>query len=228
MVYEYLIFNLFVITGPLLFGSLKRFYFLDRWRIALIATAIVAIPFIIWDSLVTGRHWIFNQDYISGLQLFNLPLEEWLFFFTVPFACLFSWEMLNRFTGNAEMRIMKKLRYALYLLVIPGIFLFARGQEYTGLVLISLSLAFFIDQVLASNLILQTRFYIYIAVILFFTLIFNGFLTWRPVVLYGESYQLGFRIFTIPVEDFGYGLSMLIATTSIFERLKTSRIFNIG
>jgi len=57
---EYLIFNIIVISGPLLFGSFKKFYFLDRWRDAMISAGIVAIPYIVWDALVTDRHWMFN------------------------------------------------------------------------------------------------------------------------------------------------------------------------
>ncbi|NNJ52496.1 MAG: lycopene cyclase domain-containing protein, partial [Ignavibacteriaceae bacterium] len=63
------------------------------------------------------------------------------------------------------------------------------------------------------------RFYFYLLLIVIFTLIFNGFLTWRPVVTYGVEYQLDFRIITIPVEDFFYGISLLWMNTSLFKFL---------
>ena len=48
-------------------------------------------------------------------------------------------------------------------------------------------------------------------------LIFNGYLTWRPVVLYSEAYQLNIRIFTIPIEDFGYGYALILLCTILYE-----------
>ncbi len=62
----------------------------------LIAIVIPAIPFLLWDALVTGAHWHFNPLYVSGIKIINLPIEEILFFITVPFACLFTWEMIIR------------------------------------------------------------------------------------------------------------------------------------
>jgi lycopene cyclase domain-containing protein len=51
-------------------------------------------------------------------------------------------------------------------------------------------------------------------------LVFNGYLTWRPVVLYGEAYQLGLRIYTIPIEDFGYGYALILLCRILYEFLK--------
>jgi lycopene cyclase domain-containing protein len=48
------------------------------------------------------------------------------------------------------------------------------------------------------------------------TLVFNGFLTARPVVLYGEAFQLGLRIYTIPVEDFLYGFGLMSWVMLVF------------
>jgi len=220
MKFEYLIFNVLVITGPLIFGSLKKFYFLDRWRNAFLSTVIIAIPFIIWDALVTDKYWMFNPDYTIDFRLANLPIEEWLFFFTVPFACLFTWEMIRKRSQNSVIRYGKIVRYAVFLLPILGVWLFLNGKEYTGLVSIFLSLGLFLDNVFNTDLVFQKRFYLYMAFIIFFTLIFNGYLTWRPVVLYGESYQLGFRVFTIPIEDFGYGISFLFMCTILYERFR--------
>ena len=219
MHYEYLIFNIIVIAGPLIFGMLKPYYFIHRWRNAFISIIVVGTPFIIWDSLVTGTHWMFNQAYILGIYFFNLPLEEWLFFLTVPFACLYTWEMISKHSNDQSIEKIKHVRKWLYLMIIPGIVLFAYGLEYTGLVFIFLTISVLIDQILKTDLIVKKRFYYFLAMIIGFTLIFNGFLTWRPVVLYGEEFQIGFRIITIPIEDFGYGIALLFLNTSIFEKL---------
>jgi lycopene cyclase domain-containing protein len=224
---EYLIFNIIVIAGPLIFGSFQKFHFLDRWRAALISAIIPAVPFIIWDSLVTDKHWMFNPKYTLNFRLAHLPLGECLFFVTVPLACLFTWEMIIRRSNVSHVRIGKLIRYFAFALPIIGLWLFLAGKEYTGLVFISISVAIFLDQYFKTDLVYQKRFYLYLGFIVLFTLIFNGFLTWRPVVLYGESYQLGFRIFTIPIEDFGYGISLLFLCTIIYERFKKKSLWSI-
>jgi lycopene cyclase domain-containing protein len=221
---EYIIFNLIVISGPLIFGSLKSFYFLDRWRDAILSALIIAIPFIVWDAFVTDRHWMFNEQYTLNFRLAHLPVGEWLFFFTVPSACLFTWEMILRRSQNSQIMIGKLVRYVAFLLPLVGLWLYAIGKQYTGLVFIFLAIAILLDYILKTDLVFQKRFYFYLAVIIGFTLIFNGYLTWRPVVLYGESYQLGFRIFTIPIEDFGYGIALLFMCTSIYEKFKMKKI----
>ena len=218
MNYEYLIFNAIVISGPAFFGSLKCCYIWNHWKQMLIAIVIPAIPFLLWDALVTGAHWHFNPKYVSGIKIINLPIEEILFFITVPFACLFTWEMIIR-RVKEKVWNMHLLRLLLYLALPAGIYFFSIGKQYTGLTLSFLFIANLVDQFLKTNLLFDRRFYFYLLLIVIFTLIFNGYLTWRPVVTYGVDYQLDFRIITIPVEDFFYGISLLWMNTSLYKRL---------
>lgn len=222
MNFEYLIFNAIVISGPAFFGSLKCCFIWDHWKQMLIAIVIPAIPFLLWDALVTGAHWHFNPLYVSGIKIINLPIEEILFFITVPFACLFTWEMIIRRAKEKQID-MQWLRLLLYLALPAGIYFFSIGKQYTGLTLSFIFLATMADQFLKTNLLFDLRFYFYLLLIVIFTLIFNGYLTWRPVVTYGVNYQLDFRIITIPVEDFFYGISLLWMNTSLYKLLlKTS------
>jgi lycopene cyclase domain-containing protein len=184
----------------------------------LIAIVLPAIPFLLWDALVTGAHWHFNSLYVSGIKIINLPIEEILFFITVPFACLFTWEMIIRRAKEKQIG-MQWLRLLLYLALPAGIYFFSIGKQYTGLTLSFIFLANLVDQFLKTNLLFDVRFYFYLLLIVIFTLIFNGYLTWRPVVTYGVEYQLDFRIITIPVEDFFYGISLLWMNTSLYTRL---------
>jgi lycopene cyclase domain-containing protein len=184
----------------------------------LIAIAIPAIPFLLWDAFVTGTHWHFNPEYVSGIKIIDLPIEEILFFITVPFACLFTWEMIIRRAIEKQID-MRWLRLLLYLALPAGIYFFSMGKQYTGLTLSFIFIANLVDQFLKTNLLYDKRFYFYLLLIVIFTLIFNGYLTWRPVVTYGVDYQLDFRIITIPVEDFFYGISLLWMNTSLYKRL---------
>ncbi len=216
---EYLIFNIIVLLGPLIFGAMRPFYFLDRVKYTILPIIIPAVLFLIWDSSVTYSHWHFNEKYVLGITFFNLPIEEILFFITVPFACLFTWEMIIRRTDKKEFVWITKIRPYLYLLIPIGIWFFISGKHYTGLATAFLGLAILLDQLLKTNIILQRRFYLYLLLVLLFTLIFNGYLTWRPVVTYGVDYQLDFRIITIPIEDFIYGTALIFMNTSIYQKV---------
>jgi lycopene cyclase domain-containing protein len=223
MRFEYLLFNLVIIAGPLLFGSLRRFYFLDRLKQSFASIFIIAVPYILWDAWVTDSHWMFNEQYIIGIRIAGLPIEEILFFITVPFACLFTWEMITRIFPDVRTNVGLFIQRVSYMLPVLGLWLILIGRQYTGLVLIFLALAVAFDKILGTGLVYQRRFYLYLLIIIVFTLLFNGYLTWRPVVLYGESYQLGFRIFTIPIEDFGYGVSFLFLCTILYEKFKSKK-----
>lgn len=223
MKYEYLLFNIIVISGPVIFGSMKRFYFLDKAKSALISLSIPLIPFLVWDAAVTGRHWFFSSEYTLGFRILNLPPEEILFFVSVPYACLFTWEMINRFTKDKEVDNLN----VLYLLPIPlfaaAVYFFTINKEYTALVMVSSGIMFLVDKYLKTELFLHKNFYYYLLLVAVFTILFNGYLTWRPVVTYDPIYQLDFRIWTVPVEDFLFGFSLLFIATSIFIKLEKGK-----
>ena len=220
---EYLIFNVVVISAPLLLSMLKKFYFVDKWKFAFVSISVFLIPYLIWDSIVTGRHWFFNERHILGINLFGLPAEEILFFITVPFACLFTWEMIIHRTRINKAGTGNQVIYISFFLLPAGILLLFYGKEYTGLAIIALYFSILFDWKLGACLLKDKRFYWFILLTLVFNLIFNGYLTGRPVVLYGESYQLGIRIFTIPLEDFIYGTSLIIFITSFYQKLKDKK-----
>ena len=205
---------------------MRPFYFLDRLKYTVLPILIPAIIYLIWDSIVTCSHWNFNESYVLGLTIFKLPIEEILFFISVPFACLFTWEMIIRRVRDAELSLIKNIRPYLYLIIPVGILLFINGKQYTGLAFTFTGLAILLDQLLNTNLILQKRFYIYLLLVILFTLIFNGYLTWRPVVTYGVNYQLDIRIITIPIEDFFYGASLIFMNTSIYQKIITEKGLN--
>ncbi|MDD5565309.1 MAG: lycopene cyclase domain-containing protein [Candidatus Omnitrophica bacterium] len=60
---------------------------------------IVAI-FGVWDVIAVNRHhWYFDPSGVGAVTIFNLPLEEVLFFVVIPFCCIFTWEALKYIKG---------------------------------------------------------------------------------------------------------------------------------
>jgi lycopene cyclase domain-containing protein len=221
--FEYLLLNLLIFIGPFVMSFDRQIRFVAKWRYAFPAIFIAAVPYLIWDALVTGRHWWFNERYTLDFRVMNLPLEECLFFLTVPYAGLFVWEVIGFHFADKNLMKMRYVRRAFYILPLLGAFVFAGGKEYTGLMLIFLGAAAILDRLLKTGLFLRRRLLTDLASVLILILVFNSYLTWRPVVLYGEAYQLGIRIGTIPVEDFGYGVSLILIATILYEKLKTAQ-----
>jgi len=218
---EYLIFNLIVISGPLALSFDRKVHFVDKWNNVFKAILISLIVFVAWDAIVTGRHWWFSKQYTMGFKILKLPFEEWLFFITIPYSSLFLWEVFAAYFKNRELKRLQIIRSILYFGIPVGIGLFILGKEYTGLVLIALGLVALLDWKLKTKLFVQLRTVQYLAISALAMLIFNGYLTWRPVLLYSEAYQLNVRIFTIPIEDFGFGYALILLCTILYEKFKS-------
>jgi len=91
-------------------------------------------------------------------------------------------------------------------------------KEYTILAVAGVVLAIIVDMlVLKTRLMLNKKFWIFWCVMFVLIFIINGYLTWRPIVLYGEEHYLGIKLFTIPIEDFFYGFALLTLNIAIWE-----------
>lgn len=96
--YYYLLINIFTIFFPLISSFEHRLRFFSRWKGLFLSIGITAAFFIIWDVAFTSMGiWGFNPRYLTGIEIINLPLEEWMFFITIPYACIFIYESLNYF-----------------------------------------------------------------------------------------------------------------------------------
>ena len=84
----------FSIIIPLIFSFHNKIQFYKRWSAFIRANILATIPFLIWDELFTRNGiWGFNNEHIIGVYLFNLPIEEILFFTVIPYCCVFTYEV---------------------------------------------------------------------------------------------------------------------------------------
>jgi lycopene cyclase domain-containing protein len=90
-------------------------------------------------------------------------------------------------------------------------------KEYTFLAVASAVLALFLDRFLHTAVLRKREYWIAIGVMFFFKIPSNGYLTWRPIVLYNPEYFLGVRLWSIPLEDFFYGYGFITATIVLWE-----------
>lgn len=93
-------------------------------------------------------------------------------------------------------------------------------KEYTILAAISVLVVIWLDNILKTGLLRNKLFYLFLLVIAGFKFLVNGFLTGKNIVVYNPEYFLGFRLGTIPVEDFLFGFSMVAAAAIFWEYFK--------
>lgn len=223
----YLSVNFFTIIFPFIFSFDKKIRFYRKWKCAFTAILISGLFFLVWDNIFTFKGvWYFNHQYTIGIRIFKLPIEEILFFVTVPYASLFVYEAVKYyFPDSVSEKISRLLLY-----VIIGFFivlsLLYHERLYTFFVAIFLVLGLFASIILFNN---KTLGYIFISYTLLTIpfLIVNGILTGsflhRPIVLYNNYENLGIKIMTIPIEDAFYSLLMLILSVAIYEKIQPSQ-----
>jgi lycopene cyclase domain-containing protein len=221
--FTYIFLLVFTLSYPLYKSFEEKIAYYRKWRSLFPAIIISAAIFIVWDIWFTSIGiWRFNPDYVIGLYLVNLPIEEWLFFIIVPFSCVFIYEVLNYFIQKDILgKYSGLITFTLcaFLLIIGGV---NHDKLYTFVSFYALAVFLLIQQfVFRSDY--MGRYYIswLVCTIPFF--IVNGVLTAMPVLIYNDLENLNFRIYTIPIEDLFYGMLQFLMVITIYEYLKNRK-----
>ena len=225
----YLTILLLSFSIPFLLSFDRKLHFFTQWKHAIPAILIVAVAFILMDMLYTHLGvWGFNPDYCLGIRIFNLPLEEVLFFILIPYACVFLHEVLklyfpkihlNKKNSNILSLLLLGTSVVLIVVTFPGLY----SVYSLALTVLALLLALLLDKENEMG-----YFYLSFLVMLIPFVIVNGFLTGsfagNEVVWYNNAENSSLRLLTIPVEDFGYGFGMLFLVVWIKKRLEIGKI----
>lgn len=221
MKFEYLFLNLIIFILPIISSFFYRQIIYPDNNFSFFSILISSLIFIFHDIKVNNQWWQFNKKYILNIKIFNLPIEEILFFFSVSFSCLVIWINLNKLlliSNNNFANIFFFLSIYLYYF-----FLYLKTKKsYPKFIFYSYNLLIFLDIFLKINLILKLNFLFFSIIVFILTLVFNFYLTKRPVVIYNKKYQSNIKILTIPIEDFLYGFNfiyLLILLTEFFSKL---------
>jgi len=100
---EYLIVLAVSFAAPLILSFSRKLDFYKYPARLILALGIPFALFVGWDLIAAARgHWSFNVNYTTGLRIFNLPVEEILFFIVIPFCGIFTWECVKYFTSGLE------------------------------------------------------------------------------------------------------------------------------
>jgi lycopene cyclase domain-containing protein len=205
---------------PLLLSFDKKVHFFKRWKYLAPSIILPALIFIVWDVVFTEQGvWHFNPEYVLGVYILHLPIEEWLFFFVVPYATVFVYDVIKyywpRLNGVFQARW---LGFLLMLASLITVFIFS-DRTYTWVVAVFLFITLLIQLFTSASDQYLFRFFVayFICLIPFF--IVNGVLTTIPVVIYNDLENIRTRIGTIPVEDTLYFMTLFLMNVSLYEYL---------
>ena len=225
----YLWIDLGALIIPFLFSFHPRLRFDRTWFALWPAIGCMMLLFIPWDIWFTHLGiWGFNTAHLSGISLFGLPLEEWLFFICIPYACMFTYHCFHvlggkDYFGGKRTPLISWMLVLILLLII----VFFPGKMYTTSTFGGLALLLLLLQLWMRPIWLGRAYFAYLVLLIPF-LIVNGILTGsfleEAVVWYNDGQNLNVRIGTIPVEDVFYGLLMFLITVMVYEGLLARRV----
>lgn len=205
---------------PLALSFDRKVAFFRKWKALFPALAITAAVFITWDIYFTRHNvWWFNKEYVSGIFLAGLPVEEWLFFLIIPYCCLFIYEV-SRAYFTREWKGFTLPASAVLFLSFLTITLLNLDRTYTAVNFGMATAIIGLQFLLRTHKTYLFHFYTAYALSIIPFLLVNGVLTSLPVVGYNNEENLDIRIRAIPVEDFAYLVNLLLMNLNLYEFFK--------
>lgn len=217
----YLILDIVAISGPVALSFDRRVHYVSSWKKVLLASLIVGIPFLIHDEIFTSNaFWGFNEKYISGFKIGSLPIEEILFFFVVPFSCVFIYACCNYYFRKWNAELINRIIQALVL----GYILFLLVTDWQGWYTLTISIAGLGVLVLwiINKRVKHGGLAFILSLLPFFGMngVLTGIITSEPVVWYSNAEKIPGRITTIPFEDVIYAFTLILGVILVFEYLR--------
>ena len=209
---------------PILFSFHKRIQFHKKASHVFKSIFLCSIIFIVWDVIYTEMGvWGFSPKHHLDVLFAGLPLEEILFFYAIPFCCLFSYFVFKNNISIKPLEISVKIYFVLGIGFLLLSYLFIDKAYTLSVCIFSAAILFILAY--KPQPWFSVFLFSFILISLGPFLLVNGVLTGlldsvSPPVWYNDSENLGIRLMTIPVEDFFYSFSLLFSCTYIFEFLE--------
>lgn len=92
---EYLYILLFFLALALFLEWKFRVHLYNSKKERIITTLVIFVIGVVWDSFAVSRqHWIFPGKGLVGIKIGILPIEEYLFFFIMPFLAITIYKVI--------------------------------------------------------------------------------------------------------------------------------------
>lgn len=236
----YLGVDLVVLSVPLAFSWYGTLRFVDRWKDFIPACVVVASGFVAWDVLFTSWGiWGFDDRFLMGPRLAGLPIEEWLFFVCIPYACVFTYHAFGALQVPAPGE--RTARFLTVGALVVSIMLFALFPTRAYTAVTSGLLAALLTVFVWKRPAWLGRLWLTLAAVSVPFVLSNGVLTglrfWTypvlntapgeiagRVVWYDNAHNMGVRLFSIPLDDFLYATLLIGLNVAIMEFLTARRL----
>lgn len=224
----YLLLDLGAVLFPFILSFDKKVGFYKKWRYLFPGILVSGLTFLVWDVFFTEKGvWSFNPQYVLGAYYIGLPLEEYLFFLVVPYACVFIYECVRCYFSIDKYTATFSIVLAWVLVLVQVLLLLLYNDRLYTLVTFSGCALLLLYNLLFEKPAYLGSFFLAYAICLIPFSIVNGLLTSLPVVIYNNAENLSFRLGTIPVEDTMYNMLLLLLTVNVYERLKSRQATTI-
>jgi len=216
----YLFLNLVTIAGPLTLSFDKKVAFYKNWKPFTLSMLATSTLYIVWDIWFTKINvWLFNSQFVYGKWFANLPLEEYIFFIIIPYACLFIYACLKAYLPNFSFN--KALKPIVISLMAVSLIAISINPSHLYTTVTFVFLFITLSALLLTRHTAHLSHIILAWIIALLPMAFvNGVLTSKPVLIYNEAQNLGIRIGTIPIEDFFYNMVYMLWMITVYEILR--------
>ncbi len=205
----YFLINILIVLFPFAFSFEKQIKFYKNWKYYLLSISVVSTGYIIWDIYAAMRgDWSFNPAHTLAVRIYGLPLEEILFFVTVPYSSIFVYETICFYLKDKQLSISSYFVFG-SAAILTGTAFYYVDQYYTFTVLLFCAGFLVLAEIKMKGLLRSRNYWIVVSLTYVPFFIVNYFLTSIPIVSYSDSAIWGTRVTTIPVEDFFYSFSMI-------------------
>jgi len=217
----YLLLNLGSISVPFLYSFHPKLQLHKQFLWIFISILLTMVIFIPWDVIFTiNRIWGFNETYFLGVKFLSLPLEEWLFFICIPFACVFTHYALLLYFPNLKLNKTSTKWISTGLMALLCILAVMNYDKWYTLINFVLAIPLTLLVYKYNTKLLQHFFLTFLVMLIPFFIV-NGILTGSfiedQVVWYNNAENLGIRMGTIPVEDSIYAYTMILCNLFFTE-----------
>lgn len=172
----------------------------------------------------------FMPAYQIKTSFFSLPIEEVLFFITIPYSCIFIYEYVRtKFKKDFLLPHIKKINVGvIFILTIVLLFSFYKEYPFTISTLLDIFIYLYFINKFNNNY--MGYFYLsylisLIPYLISSILINNGlwFISKSPIIWYNKDKIFDLKIFNIPLENTIYFMFFLLTYISIYEFSKSKK-----
>ncbi len=222
----YLFLQLTYLIIPVLLSRKNNMRFTFRLRYLMPAVIFSGAIFVMWNMRFNELGiWNYNPEYITGIYMLNVPVEEWLAFIIIPISAAYIFDWLS-------IKLEKFKQHNILLAVSLLLFIAMGGLAYFFRRNMFSFFTFFLAAIYLGYTVFRNRFkkhypafygaFIITLIPFLVVSILAGLL---PVISYNTDHIMGIVIFAVPLERIFYLFLMLLITITIYQYLSERRYF---